>query len=328
VTCEVDQAKRHATANNHSATHLMHAALKQVLGAHVQQKGSLVEPGRLRFDFAHFEPITPAQLQEIERLVNDEIRANHAVETRVMTIDDAMKSGATALFGEKYGDTVRVVGMGDFSTELCGGTHVQRTGDIGLFKIVSEGGVAAGVRRIEAVTGAGALVYVCELEEKLDAVAELVRGSRDDTARKVEQLQARLKQLEKEIDQLRGKLARGESTDLAGQAKVVKGIKVVAARLDGVDAKGLREAVDGLKDKLAPAAIVLAAVADNKVTLIAGVTKDATAKVPAGELVNHVATQVGGKGGGRPDMAQAGGNDPTRLEAALASVAGWVEQRL
>jgi alanyl-tRNA synthetase len=329
VTCEVDQAKRTATANNHSATHLMHAALKQVLGAHVQQKGSLVEPGRLRFDFAHFEPITPAQLQEIERLVNDEIRANNDVETRVMAIDDAMKSGATALFGEKYGDMVRVVGMGDFSTELCGGTHVQRTGDIGLFKITSEGGVAAGVRRIEAVTGAGALAYVRELEERLDAVAGLVRGSRDDAARKVEQLQGRLKQLEKELDQLRGKLARGESTDLAGQAKLVKGIKVVAARLDGVDAKGLREAVDGLKDKLAPAAIVLAAVADdNKVTLIAGVTKDATAKVPAGELVNHVATQVGGKGGGRPDMAQAGGNDPTRLEAALASVAGWVEQRL
>jgi alanyl-tRNA synthetase len=245
-----------------------------------------------------------------------------------MALDDAIASGAMALFGEKYGDKVRVVGMGDFSTELCGGTHVPRTGDIGLFKIVSEGGVAAGVRRIEAVTGPGALEYVGETEAKLDAIAELVRANRDDAARKVEQLQLRVRSLEKELDTLRGKLASGESVDLASQAKVIKGVRVVAARLDGADAKGLREAVDRLKDKLSPAAIVLASVADNKVTLIAGVTKDLTARVHAGDLVNQVAIQVGGKGGGRPDMAQAGGTDPSNLDAALAAIPAWVEQRL
>jgi alanyl-tRNA synthetase len=328
VTCQVDEAKRRATAYNHSATHLLHAALKKVLGSHVQQKGSLVEPARLRFDFTHFEPIPATPLAEIERLVNDEIRANDPVETQVMALDEAIASGAMALFGEKYGDKVRVVGMGDFSTELCGGTHVPRTGDIGLFKIVSEGGVAAGVRRIEAVTGPGALEYVGETEAKLDAIAELVRANRDDAARKVEQLQLRVRSLEKELDTLRGKLASGESVDLASQAKEVKGVRVVAARLDGADAKGLREAVDRLKDKLSPAAIVLAAVADNKVTLIAGVTKDLTARVHAGDLVNQVAIQVGGKGGGRPDMAQAGGTDPTNLDAALAAIPSWVEQQL
>ena len=308
VVCEVDEQKRHATAYNHSATHLLHAALKKVLGPHVQQKGSLVEPARLRFDFAHFEPIPAEDLQKIEDLVNAEIRANNPVATRVLELEEAIKSGAAALFGEKYGERVRVVGMGEFSLELCGGTHVRRTGDIGIFKIVSEGGVAAGVRRIEAVTGSGALEYVRETEARLDAVAGLVRGSREDAARKVEQLQARIKGLEKELEQLRGKLARGESVDLASQAREIKGIKVVAARLDGVDAKGLREAVDRLKDKLAPAAIVLASVSDdNKVTLIAGVTKELAGRLHAGELVNQVATKVGGKGGGRPDMAQAGG---------------------
>jgi alanyl-tRNA synthetase len=328
VTCEVDEVNRSATANNHSATHLLHAALKKVLGAHVQQKGSLVEPARLRFDFVHFEPIGRVQLDEIERLVNAEIRANDAVETRVMAVADAMASGAMALFGEKYGDEVRVVGMGGFSKELCGGTHVRRTGDIGFFKIVSEGGVAAGVRRIEGVTGAGALAYVRTTEEQLAQIAELVRGNRDDAGRKVEQMQARLKGLEKELEQLRSKLAGGQGADLATQTKEVKGVKVLAARIDGADAKGLREAMDRLKDKLPTAAIVLASVADGKVTLIAGVTKDLTGRLHAGEMINQVAVAVGGKGGGRPDMAQAGGNDPSGLEAALAAVAGWVEQNL
>ncbi|MEK7666897.1 MAG: alanine--tRNA ligase [Pseudomonadota bacterium] len=328
VTCEVDATRRRSTAGNHSATHLLHAALKKVLGSHVQQKGSLVDAERLRFDFAHFEPITRAQLDEIERLVNDEVRLNDAVETRVMPVQAAMASGAMALFGEKYGDEVRVVGMGDFSTELCGGTHVQRTGDIGLFKILSEGGVAAGIRRIEAVTGAGALAYVHQTEDRLQLVAELVRGSRDDVARKVEQLQARVKGLEKELEQTRARLASGQGGDLGAQAKDVKGVKVLAARVDGADSKTLRDTLDKLKDKFGSAAIVLAAVQDGKVLLIAGVTKDLTTKVPAGELVNQVALRVGGKGGGRPDMAQAGGTDPTHLDAALADVPGWVEGRL
>jgi alanyl-tRNA synthetase len=328
VTGEVDEAKRAATARNHSATHLLHAALKKVLGTHVQQKGSLVEPARLRFDFAHFEPVTREQLDEIERLVNDEIRANDPVETRVMPVADAMASGAMALFGEKYGEKVRVVGMGGFSTELCGGTHVSRTGDIGLLKILSEGGVAAGVRRIEAVTGAGALAYLGELEAQLQKIADLVRGNRAEAAGKVEQLQGRIKSLEKELEQLRAKLATGGSKDLAAEAKEVKGIKVLAAQLDGMDAKGLRETLDKLKDKLAPAAIVLASVIDDKVTLIAGVTKDLTGRLHAGELVNQVASGVGGKGGGRPDMAQAGGTNPAGLGAALAGVPAWVEQHL
>ena len=328
VTCEVDEAKRAATACNHSATHLLHAALKKVLGAHVQQKGSLVEPARLRFDFAHFEPVTRAQLDEIERLVNDEIRVNDPVETRVMPIADAMASGAMALFGEKYGDKVRVVGMGGFSTELCGGTHVSRTGDIGLLKILSEGGVAAGVRRIEAVTGAGALAYIGEFEAQLQKIADLVRGNRAEAAGKVEQIQGRIKSLEKELEQLRAKLATGGSKDLAAEAKEVKGIKVLAAQLDGMDAKGLRETLDKLKDKLAPAAIVLASVIDDKVTLIAGVTKDLAGRLHAGELVNQVASGVGGKGGGRPDMAQAGGTNPAGLGAALDGVPAWVEQHL
>jgi alanyl-tRNA synthetase len=245
-----------------------------------------------------------------------------------MPVQAAMASGAMALFGEKYGDEVRVVGMGDFSTELCGGTHVQRTGDIGLFKIVSEGGVAAGVRRIEAVTGAGAFAYVRQTEDRLQLVAELVRGSRDDVARKVEQLQARVKGLEKELEQTRARLASGQGGDLSAQAKDIKGVKVLAARVDGADSKTLRDTLDKLKDKLGNAAIVLAAVQEGKVLLIAGVTKDLTTKVPAGELVNQVALRVGGKGGGRPDMAQAGGTDPTHLDAALADVPDWVASRL
>jgi alanyl-tRNA synthetase len=328
VRGEVDEAKRRATANNHSATHLLHAALRQVLGKHVTQKGSLVDAERLRFDFTHNEPVTRSQLEEIERLVNGRIRTNDEVATRLMPIKEAMAAGAMALFGEKYGDEVRVVGMGEFSTELCGGTHVRRTGDIGLFKIVAEGGVAAGVRRIEAVTGVGALAAVRETEERLQAIAELVRGSRDEAPRKVEQLLARLKGLEKEIETLRQKLASGQGGDLSSQARDVKGAKVLAARVEGADAKTLRDTLDKLKDKLKSAAIVLAAVQDGKVVLVAGVTKDLTAKVPAGELVNQVASRCGGKGGGRPDMAQAGGTDPGALDAALADIPAWVEARM
>jgi alanyl-tRNA synthetase len=328
VQAHIDSEERQKTRLNHSATHLLHAALRQVLGKHVTQKGSLVHSEYLRFDFSHSEPLTKDQLQEIEELVNAQIRANDVVETRVMPIKEAMAAGAMALFGEKYGDEVRVVGMGEFSTELCGGTHVQRTGDIGLFKIVSEGGVASGVRRIEAVTGEGAFEATRETEQRLAAIAELVRGSRDEAPRKVEQLLSRIKGLEKEIETLRQKLASGQGGDLSTQAKDVKGAKVLAARVEGADAKTLRDTLDKLKDKLKNAAIVLAAVQDGKVTLVAGVTKDLMAKVPAGELVNQVAIKVGGKGGGRPDMAQAGGNDPSRLDAALADIPAWVESRL
>jgi alanyl-tRNA synthetase len=327
VTAEVDPILRRATMLNHSATHLMHKALRDVLGSHVHQKGSLVDEHHTRFDFSHFAPMTPEQIAEVERRVNEQILHNEETRARVMSMDEALSEGAMALFGEKYGSEVRVLNIGD-SMELCGGTHVRRSGDIGLFKIVSEGGVASGVRRVEAVTGPGVLAYLNDREAKLRAVADAVRGTPDDAPRKVEQMQARVKQLEKELEQLRGKLARGESSDVASQAKEVKGVKVVAARLDGADAKGLREAVDRLKDKLAPAAIVLASVADGRVTLIAGVTKELTDRIQAGPLVNQVAVRVGGKGGGRPDMAQAGGNDPTELDAALSALPGWVAQQL
>jgi alanyl-tRNA synthetase len=305
----------------------MHKALRDVLGAHVQQKGSRVDDQHTRFDFSHFAPMTPEQIAEVERRVNEQVLHNDDTRSRVMDMDSAKAEGAMALFGEKYGNEVRVLNIGD-SIELCGGTHVRRTGDIGLFKIVSEGGVASGVRRIEAVTGPGVLAYLYERENKLREAAEILRASPEEVPRKVEQLTQRLKGLEKELDQLRGKLAAGGSKDLAAEAKEIKGIKVLASRLDGMDAKGLREALDRLKDKLAPAAIVLAAVADNKVTLIAGVTKDLAGRLHAGELVNQVALGVGGKGGGRPDMAQAGGTNPDGLQAALDSVPAWVEQHL
>ncbi|HLD13602.1 MAG TPA: alanine--tRNA ligase, partial [Burkholderiales bacterium] len=327
VTAEVDVALRRATVLNHSATHLMHKALRDVLGSHVQQKGSLVDAAKTRFDFSHNVPMTPEQIAEVERRVNEQILSNEDTRARVMDMDSARAEGAMALFGEKYGSEVRVLNIGD-SIELCGGTHVRRTGDIGLFKIVSEGGVASGVRRIEAITGPGALAYLYERENKLRQAAEMLRASPEEVPRKIEQLTQRLKSLEKELDQLRGKLAAGGSKDLAAEAKEVKGIKVLAARLDDVDAKGLRDAMDRLKDKLAPAAIVLAAVADNKVSLIAGVTKELVGRLHAGELINQVAVRVGGKGGGRPDMAQAGGTDPSGLDAALADVPGWVEQQL
>ena len=328
VLAQVDLGQRQETALNHSATHLLHAALRQVLGPHVTQKGSRVDSQRLRFDFAHSEPVSPEQLETVERLVNAQIRGNVAVETTIMAPEEAIAAGAMALFGEKYGDRVRVLRMGDFSTELCGGTHADRVGDIGLFKIVSEGGVAAGVRRIEAVTGEHALDYVAALQERARQVAQLVKGDRDNFPDKVRQLVERTRQLEKEIEQAKARLASGQGSDLLSQAVQVDGIKVLAARLDGVDAKTLREAVDRCKDQLKAAAVVLATVEEGKVRLVAGVTSAETRKIKAGELVNMVAQQVGGKGGGRPDLAQAGGTDPTKLDLALQSVSDWIRSQL
>ncbi|WP_127476331.1 alanine--tRNA ligase [Sulfurivermis fontis] len=328
VDAAVDFAARAATAAHHSATHLLHAALRQVLGEHVQQKGSLVTPERLRFDFSHFESVSREQLRRIEQLVNEQIRGNNEVLTRIMGIEDAMASGAMALFGEKYGDKVRVLSMGEFSTELCGGTHVSRTGDIGLFKIVSEGGVAAGVRRIEAVAGRRALEWVDSIEDSLEAVAAAVKGSRDVVADKVRQMIERQRKLEKELEQLKAKLASSQGSDLAGQAVEVAGIKVLAANLEGVDPKALRDTLDQLKNKLGSAAIVLAAVQGDKISLVAGVTKDLTDRLQAGKLLQEVAQQVGGKGGGRADMAQGGGTEPAKLPAALAAVSGWVAREM
>jgi alanyl-tRNA synthetase len=329
LEARVDQEVRRATMANHSATHLLHAALRKVLGTHVTQKGSLVAPDRLRFDFSHYSAVTPTELQEVERLVNQEIRANNTGETQLMQYDAAVASGAMALFGEKYEDEVRVLRFGDFSTELCGGTHVSRTGDIGVFKIVSEGGVAAGIRRIEAVTAQGALNWIAQTEHSLREVAALVKANRDDVDDKVRQLIDRARKLEKDVATLKSKLASGQGNDLSSAAQEVAGLKVVATRVDGADAAALRDAVDQLKNKLKSAAIVLASVQEpNKVVLIAGVTADQTAKVKAGDLVNAVAQQIGGKGGGRADMAQAGGTDSTKLDAALASVPAWIEAKL
>ena len=329
VEAHVDGARRRATMLNHSATHLLHAALRQVLGTHVTQKGSLVAPDRLRFDFSHFSAMTADELSRVEQLVNDAIRANAAAEINLMAYDAAVASGAMALFGEKYDDEVRVLKFGDFSTELCGGTHVGRTGDIGVFKIVSEGGVAAGIRRIEAVTGQGALDYIAQAERALRDVAGLVKASRDEVEDKVRQLVERSRKLEKEVAQLKAKLASGQGNDLSSAAIDVQGLKVVATRVDGADAPALREAVDQLKNKLKSGAIVLASVQDSdRVVLIAGVTADQTARLKAGELVNMVAQKIGGRGGGRADMAQAGGNDPSKLDEALASVAPWVKATL
>lgn len=328
VLAHVDEQNRQATALNHSATHLMHAALREVLGDHVTQKGSLVNAQRLRFDFSHFEPVSPEQLREIERLVNQEIRVNHAVETRLMPIEKARESGAMALFGEKYDDEVRVLSMGEFSVELCGGTHVGRTGDIGVFKILSEVGIASGVRRIEAVTGDTALNYIEDSENRLRKISDLVKAKAENVEDKTAQLVQRTRQLEKELETLKAKLASSAGQDLAAEAKDIQGVKVLAAKLDGVDAKALRDAVDQLKNKLGSTAIVLATVEDSKITLIAGVSKDQTAKIRAGDLVAHVATQVGGKGGGRPDMAQGGGSEPENLSKALDSVTDWVASKL
>ena len=314
---------------NHSATHLLHAALRQVLGTHVQQKGSLVAPDRLRFDFAHNAPVTLDEQRRIENIVNEQIRANAAAETREMPYDAAVAEGAIALFGEKYDKDVRVLRFGDFSMELCGGTHVARMGDIGLFKIVSEGGVQAGVRRIEAVTAQGAYDYVTTTDQIVRDLSGLLRGTRDDVKAKVTDALERIRQLEKENRALKDKLASGQGTDLSAGARDIAGVKLVSAQVDGADAGALRNAVDQLKDKLKSAIIVLASVdATNKITLVAGVTADQVGKVKAGELVGNVAGQVGGKGGGRPDFAQAGGNNPAALGAALASVEAFVRAKL
>jgi alanyl-tRNA synthetase len=325
---EVDGARRQAIVLNHSATHLLHAALRQVLGEHVTQKGSLVAPDRLRFDFSHFAPVTREELQRVEDIVNDEVRRNVAADVRLMAYKDAIEFGAMALFGEKYGDEVRVLKMGDFSTELCGGTHVGRTGDIGLFKIVNEGGVAAGIRRIEAVTGAGALAYVNEEEARLDQVAHLLAASGGDVVEKLRQLFDRQKKLERELESLKAKAASAATGDLAANAKNIQGIKVIAARLDGADAKTLRDSVDRFKQQLGDCAVLLAGVADGKVALVAGVSGRALGKLKAGELVAHVASQIGGKGGGRADMAQGGGEDTPALAAALDSVPEWIAAKL
>ena len=327
VMARVDADRRAATVRNHSATHLMHKALREVLGPHVQQKGSLVDADKTRFDFSHNAPMTAAEIQRVEAIVNAEILQNAATQARVMPIGEAQKLGAMMLFGEKYGDSVRVLDIGS-SRELCGGTHVQRSGDIGLFKIVMEGGVAAGVRRVEAITGANAVDYVQLLDTRLQEVSAALKAPASEVAARIAQMQEAVKTLERELARLKGRLASSQGDDLAAQAVDVKGIKVLAARLDGADAKALRETVDQLKNKLKTAAIVLASVDGDKVQLAAGVTADATARIKAGELVNFVAQQVGGKGGGKPDMAMAGGTDAAALPAALASVTGWAEQRL
>ncbi|MDZ7752482.1 MAG: alanine--tRNA ligase [Gammaproteobacteria bacterium] len=328
LNAEVDADARYGVARNHSATHLLHAALRDVLGDHVQQKGSLVQPGRLRFDFSHFEPLSAEQVAEIERRVNAEVLANAEVQTRVMSMDDAMAAGALALFGEKYGDRVRVLSIGDFSTELCGGTHVSRSGDIGLFKIVAETGVAAGVRRIEAISGHTAVAWAMDTDHRIRDLAGLLRADQDTVEPKLRQLLERQRELEKTVEQLTARLASSQGGELSNQALDVGGIKVLAAELEGADSKTLRDTVDQLKNKLGTAAVVLAAVEDGKVRLVAGVSRDATDRVKAGALVNFVAQQVGGKGGGRPDMAQAGGSDAAALPGALGSVADWVREQV
>jgi alanyl-tRNA synthetase len=328
VQARVDAERRQDIVLNHSATHLLHAALRRVLGDHVQQKGSLVVPDRLRFDFSHFEPMTPEQLRHVETLVNEQIRLNHEADIREMPYDEAIAAGALAFFGDKYGDRVRVMKLGDFSTELCGGTHVHRAGDIGLFKILSESGIAAGVRRIEAVSGRRALEVVNATESLLRDVASIVKAGRDDVAAKVSQLVERSRALEREVQALKRKLATGGSRDLLEETKVVKGIKVLATRLEGVDAKALRDAADQLKDKLGSGVVVLVAVEGEKVHLVAGVTKDLTATLRAGDLIKPVAELVGGRGGGRPDFAQAGGNNPANVDQALALVAELVSARV
>ena len=328
VVASVDDTRRAATVLNHSATHLLHAALRAVLGSHVQQKGSLVAPDRLRFDFSHFQPVIDTELAEIERRVNAEVRANHAGEVRHMAMQEALDFGALALFGEKYGENVRVLRFGPTSTELCGGTHVGRTGDIGLFKIVTEGGVSAGVRRIEALTGQGALDYVADEERRLDEAATLLGGTAADIGDKLRALLDRQKKLERELEAVKAKAASGATSDLAAQAQDVEGIRVLAARLEGFDAKALRDAVDRLKQQLGDAVIVLAGTQGGKASLVAGVSGAAAGRVKAGELLSEIAGRIGGKGGGRPDMAQGGGNDGPALADALAQVRSWVQSRL
>ena len=328
VVASVDAARRASTILNHSATHLLHAALREVLGTHVQQKGSLVAPDRLRFDFSHFQPMTQAELADVERRVNAQIRANSAAEVHHMGMQEALDFGAMALFGEKYGEQVRVLKMGDYSTELCGGTHVGRTGDIGLFKLVGESGVSAGVRRIEAVTGQGALDYVADEERRLAEAADLLGGNAGEVVDKIRALTDRQKKLERELESLKARAASSATSDLGGAAIDVGGIRVLASRLEGFDAKALRDAMDRLKQQLGDAVIVLAGTADGKAALVAGVNGAATGRVKAGELLSHVAGQIGGKGGGRPDLAQGGGEDGPALATALQGVPEWVRERI
>jgi alanyl-tRNA synthetase len=328
VSAKIDSQRRADIVRHHSATHLLHSALRAVLGEHVQQKGSLVAPDRLRFDFSHHAPVTDEELAEIERLVNEQIQANAATEAKEMSFDEAMAAGALAFFDEKYGDEVRVLRFGDFSMELCGGTHVERVGDIGLFKIVSESGISAGVRRVEAVAGRVAVDWLQGLDRSVRRVSGQLKTSPEQLGDRVEQLLKRSRELEKELERLKGKLASAAGSDLASQAVDIDGVKVLSAHLEGVDPNSLRDTVDQLKNKLGSALIVLGTAAGGGVRLVAGVTKDLTDRIKAGELVNHVAGQVGGKGGGRPDFAQAGGSEPDKLPAALESVPDWVRERL
>ncbi|MFI3186837.1 MAG: alanine--tRNA ligase-related protein, partial [Methylococcaceae bacterium] len=324
----VSAAERKATELNHSATHLLHAALRQVLGDHVAQKGSLVNPERLRFDFSHFEPVTSAEISAVERIVNEQIRLNNPVISKVMAKEEAVNAGAMALFGEKYGDEVRVLKIGEFSTELCGGTHVERAGDIGCFKIISETGVASGVRRIEGVTGGGCVDFIAGRDKALANIASLVKSAPEKASEKVEQLIEKNRLLEKQLERLHAKLASSAGSELGALAVDVQDIKVLAVKLDDVDSKSLRDMVEQLKNKLGRAAVVLAVVDGDKVSLTAGVTKDLVGQIKAGDLVNFVATKVGGKGGGKPDLAMAGGNDPSGLTEALAQVPAWVKSQL
>ena len=328
LRAEVNGQVRVATARNHSGTHLLHAALREVLGPHVMQRGSLVAPDRIRFDFSHYEALTAVQVARIERLVNDWVLGNAKACTRLMPLKDALDSGAMALFGEKYDSDVRVLSIGGWSTELCGGTHVSRSGDIGPFKIVVESGVAAGVRRIEAVTGERALSWISDLDQRMARLASMLRADRDSVEERLEQMLGRTRELEREVDRLKARLASARGEDLTAQAVDVDGIKVLAARMDDADPKSLRSTVDQLKQKLGSAAVIVATVSGDKVSLVAGVTSDCTGRVQAGPLANFVALQVGGRGGGRADMAQAGGNDPTRLDQALAGVVSWVREQV
>lgn len=328
VTARVDVARRTRIRANHSATHLLHAALRQVLGPHVTQKGSLVDAERLRFDFSHGKPLTAAQLRAIEDLVNAQVRANTEAQVQEMALAEAQQAGAMALFGEKYGERVRVLRLGDFSVELCGGTHVRRAGDIGLVKIVAESAVAAGVRRIEAVAGEGAMTWLAQAQDRLRNVAAALQTGEADLLDKLDQVLQRQRELDKELERLRGKLANQAGDSLTGQAVDVAGVQVLATQVEAVDAKALRDLADQLRQKLGSAVLLLASVDSGKVSLVAAVTADLTDRIKAGELVNAVAGQVGGKGGGRPDMAMAGGDRPDALPQALAGVVDWVRQRL
>ncbi|MEC8233022.1 MAG: DHHA1 domain-containing protein, partial [Pseudomonadota bacterium] len=328
ATAAIDAANREAIKKNHSATHLLHAALREILGEHVTQKGSLVEAPRLRFDFSHFEAVTAEQLSHIERRVNEEIRANHALATELMELEEAKASGAMALFGEKYDEKVRVVTMGPFSVELCGGTHVTRTGDIGLFKITSEAGIASGVRRIEAVTGEQAIALVQSQQAALSSLSVMLKTDTQNVLERVTALQNQTKELEKALNSAKQKLASQQGADMLSNAVEINGVKVLVANLEGVEAKSLRAMMDDIKNRIGEGIVVLGVANEAKVNLIAGVTKNLTGKVKAGELVNFVASQVGGKGGGRPDMAQAGGDKPENLAGALESVNAWLQDKL